>query len=435
VGGLILAKSSGGQEPTFTTETDPVTGEVKGFVSITLDNTSFPRVSDIKGMAFSVVVNPAVVQFASSNITFNKGDGQATATLTRTGDTSNAVTVDYRTYDGTANERSDYSPTFGSVTFGPGETSKQVSVPLIDHGYGTADFGAQRKFNIAIVNVIGGAMQAPNFTSVTINNPAPTNATVNPLDNADARFFVRQHYLDFLGREPDQGGWDFWANQITSCGADPQCVQVKRINASAAYFLSIEFQQTGYLVERTYKAAYGNLPNAPVPLKFSEFLPDTHALNQGVVVLQTGWENVLESNKRSFLDQFVQRSRFLTAFPLSMTAAQFVDQLNANAGNALSPAERNQLVSDLDSGARTRAQVLRAVAENQKFQNAESNRAFVLMQYFGYLRRDPNSGPDSDFAGYNFWLNKLNSFNGDYLNAEMVKAFISSQEYRQRFAP
>jgi len=59
----------------------------------------------------------------------------------------------------------------------------------------------------------------------------------------------------------------------------------------------------------------------------------------------------------------------------------------------------------------------------------------VLMQYFGYLRRDPNSGPDADFGGYNFWLNKLNSFNGDYIKAEMVKAFISSQEYRQRFAP
>ena len=433
--GLVLAKSSGGQDATFTTETDPVTGEVKGYVSITLDNTSFPRVSDLKGMVFNVVVNPAVVQFAANNITVNKGDGQATATLTRTGDTSNAVTVNYRTYDGTANERSDYSPTFGSVTFGPGETSKQVTVPLINHGYGTADFGAQRKFSIAIVNVFGGAMQAPNFTTVTINNPAATNATVNPLDNTDARFFVRQHYLDFLGREPDQAGWDFWANQITSCGADQQCLEVKRINASASFFLAIEFQQTGYLVERTYKAAYGNLPNAPVPLKFSEFLPDTHALAQGVVVLQTGWENVLENNKQSFLDQFVQRSRFITAFPLSMTAAQFVDQLNANIGNALSPAERDQLVNELDSGAKTRAQVLRAVAENQKFQNAESNRAFVLMQYFGYLRRDPNSGPDADFAGYNFWLTKLNSFNGDYIKAEMVKAFISSLEYRQRFAP
>jgi hypothetical protein len=55
------------------------------------------------------------------------------------------------------------------------------------------------------------------------------------------------------------------------------------------------------------------------------------------------------------------------------------------------------------------------------------------MQYFGYLRRDPDSGPDSDLSGYYFWLNKLNSFNGDYQQAEMVKAFLVSGEYRARF--
>ena len=57
----------------------------------------------------------------------------------------------------------------------------------------------------------------------------------------------------------------------------------------------------------------------------------------------------------------------------------------------------------------------------------------MLMQYFGYLRRDPNQSPDTDFAGYDFWLNKLDRFNGNFVDAEMVKAFISSAEYRQRF--
>jgi hypothetical protein len=98
-------------------------------------------------------------------------------------------------------------------------------------------------------------------------------------------------------------------------------------------------------------------------------------------------------------------------------------------------AERNQLVNDLTTSAKTRAQVLRAVAENQDLNNAEFNRAFVLMQYFGYLRRNPNDPQDADFTGYEFWLTKLNQFNGDYIAAEMVKAFISSDEYRQRFGP
>ena len=79
--------------------------------------------------------------------------------------------------------------------------------------------------------------------------------------------------------------------------------------------------------------------------------------------------------------------------------------------------------------------MLRAVAEDQDLSNAEFNRAFVLMQYFGYLRRDPNSGQDIDYSGYDFWLHKLIQFNGDYNQAEMVKAFITSVEYRQRFGP
>jgi hypothetical protein len=118
-----------------------------------------------------------------------------------------------------------------------------------------------------------------------------------------------------------------------------------------------------------------------------------------------------------------------------MPPDQFVDKLNTNAGNPLSTAERNQLVSDLTSGMKTRAQVLRTIAEDPDLVNAESNRAFVLMQFFGYLRRNPNDPQDTDYTGYDFWLAKLNQFNGNFQNAEMVKAFISSLEYRQRFGP
>jgi hypothetical protein len=109
--------------------------------------------------------------------------------------------------------------------------------------------------------------------------------------------------------------------------------------------------------------------------------------------------------------------------------------VNANAGNPLATSESDQLVADLNSGAKDRAQVLRSVAEHASLKGAEFNRAFVLMQFFGYLRRNPNDAPDSDYAGYEFWLSKLNQFNGNYIDAEMVKAFIASSEYSQRFAP
>jgi len=118
-----------------------------------------------------------------------------------------------------------------------------------------------------------------------------------------------------------------------------------------------------------------------------------------------------------------------------MTNAAFVDALNANAGGALSASERNQLVTDLTSGAKNHAQTLRAIVENTNFTNSQFNKAFVLTQYFGYLRRNPYDSPDSNFDGYNFWLNKLNGFNGNFVNAEMVKAFINSTEYRSRFGP
>ncbi len=253
----------------------------------------------------------------------------------------------------------------------------------------------------------------------------------NPIDRAD--FFVHRHYLDFLNREPDAAGLAFWTNEITSCGTDLQCIEIKRINVSAAFFLSIEFQNTGYLVYRMYKAAYDDLPGAPVPLTREEFLPDTLRIREGLVVGRPGWEQLLENNKNAFAAEFVARSRFTSAFPPAMTAAQFVDRLNQNAGGVLSPAERNQLVNDLASGAKTRAQVLRAVAEDQDLKNAEFNKSFVLMQYYGYLLRNPNSPPDTNFDGFHFWLNKLNQFNGNFIQAEMVKAFISSLEYRRRF--
>jgi hypothetical protein len=256
----------------------------------------------------------------------------------------------------------------------------------------------------------------------------------------DTQFFVRQHYRDFLSREPDAEGLAFWTNQITSCGSDQACIEARRINDSASFFLSIEFQETGYLVYRLYKASYGNALGAPVPIRLSEFLPDTRKVGQDVIVRQSGWEQKLESNKQAFAAEFVQRPRFLSAYPTSMSSEQFVDALFANAGVTPSASDRTAVINEFPFAASTadvaaRARALRRVTENSTLQQQEFNRAFVLMQYFGYLQRNPNDAPDGNFDGYNFWLNKLNQFNGNYIEAEMVKAFLSSIEYRRRFGP
>jgi hypothetical protein len=239
----------------------------------------------------------------------------------------------------------------------------------------------------------------------------------NPIDVAS--YLVRQHYVDFLDREPDEAGGDFWASQITNCGLDAQCFEVKRIHVSAAFFLSIEFQETGYFVYRLYKSSYGRMPWR------AEFMPDTLAVSRGVIVGKPGWVERLAASKQAFLDAWVQRPDFMARYS-SLTNRQYVDTLIANLGVQISPADRNQLVQDLASGS-SRASVLGRLSENEAFSRAEFNSAFVLMQYIGYLGRDPDS------AGFNFWLNKLNWFNGDYGKAEMVKAFLWSIEYRTRF--
>ena len=187
-----------------------------------------------------------------------------------------------------------------------------------------------------------------------------------------------------------------------------------------------------------YKTAFGNLTGAPVPVRNNEFMNDTKQVGQDVQVGIDNWSAQLEANKQAYTLAFVQRPEFLAAYPNTLTATDVVTQLDSNAGNVLSTTEKSELVAILGStpaDATKRATVLRSVAENSQLRIAQFNRAFVLMQYFGYLRRNCNDAPDSDFKGYTFWLNKLDSFGGDFVSAEMVKSFIISEEYRQRFGP
>ena len=238
----------------------------------------------------------------------------------------------------------------------------------------------------------------------------------NAVDTAD--YFVRQHYLDFLGREPDESGFNFWSDQILSCGADAGCRERRTINVSAAYFLSIEFQQTGGLVDGLYRASYGRAP------RYAEFMPDTAVVARDVVVGRANWAQLLEANKQAFVAAWVDRADFRAAYD-GLANDAYVNALVTHAGGF--NGDRDALVSSLNNGTMTRAAVLRQVVENEGFVHAKRNETFVMMEYFGYLRRDP------DADGYQFWLNKLNQFGGNFEQAEMVKAFISSGEYRNRF--
>jgi hypothetical protein len=388
------------------------------------------------------LINAAsTVQFSSATHSINETAKKVLLTVSRTGSTATEASVDFASADGAtgnvADRRRDYTQTLGTLRFAPGEATKTISVFITD------DVSPEppETFIVSLSNANGAVLGAPNSTTVTINSDDAT-AGSNPVDpnSFNPEFFVRQHYVDFLNREPDPDGLAFWTGNFAECGGNQQCLEAKRINVSAAFFLSIEFQETGYLVYRFYKAAYGDASSPGVAgtvpvIRLDEFQLNTQSIGEGVRVGVGNWQQQLENNKAAYTLDFVQRPRFLAVYPTTMSPAQFVDGLNLKAGGVLSAFERQQLIAELtaDNTTRGRASVLRKVAEDTELRANELRRAFVLMQYYGYLRRNPDDPQDTDFRGWKFWHDKLNQFSGDFVRAEMVKAFITSIEYKQRF--
>lgn len=372
------------------------------------------------------------VQFGGPSASISETAGSVSINVTRAGDISGTSTVNYATFDGSpptppattpmpATQGKDYLFAAGTLTFGPGQLSRTFTIFLTDDAYQETP----ETINLVLSNPTGAALGSQSTAVITItDNDTPPPAT-NPID--DAQFFVRQHYLDFLNRTPDAGGLSFWTGTITSCGADAQCTQVKRINASAAFFLSIEFQKTGLTAYLAPKEALGAIP------LYGRFEIDTQALQQNLVFGQPGFDAQLEANKSAFFADFVTRPEFFTKYPATQSGSAFIDALIAtiqsSSGVDLTP-RRPDLVNEYLQGAtqaQSRVRVVRKAIDYPEVVAAEFNSSFVTMQYFGYLRRDP------DQPGFTFWLNKLNAFGGDFIKAEMVKAFITSSEYRQRF--
>ncbi len=276
---------------------------------------------------------------------------------------------------------------------------------------------------------------------------APAACINNPIDCTE--FFVRQHYLDFLGRWPDAPGHGFWTDNITKC-TDParrpaeqtqaECIDTQEVNTSAAFFLSPEFQYTGYFVYRLYKGSL--IQNgAGRPPTYLEFRNDVWRVAEGIIQNNQLSAAVLEANKKEFAESFIQRAEFRSLYD-RMSNFDYVERLFHTTGISVSVQERQALVQSLNNQTATRASVLQKVVDGvvviaegeqqfttsygRAFYEKEFNAAFVLMEYFGYLRRDP------DAAGYQHWLDKLN-FYGNFNDAEMVRSFILSPEYRARF--
>lgn len=246
--------------------------------------------------------------------------------------------------------------------------------------------------------------------------PPPMNAIDDPA------FFARQHYIDFLSREPETQGFNAWIMKLTECGrtgGGPQCLNDMRTEVSASFFRSEEFQFKGYFVYRFYKATLGRMP------KYAEFV-----LDMGRVTGRTDAEVI--ARREAFAREWLERAEFRARYD-GTTNAEFVDRLleAAGIGSVTYPAtgaaptlSREALIEQLNNGG-SRTEMVRSVVESAEVYQKEYNSAFVLMQYFGYLRRDPEDD------GYQAWLRVLNRNPADYRT--MVWGFVTSVEYRNRF--
>ncbi len=385
------------------------------------------------GAVYELFAKPNTVRFGGPGFAgfFDAAEnsGAAVVTVLREGDTTGVVTVDYETYDdptfgagnrcdlftSTALAKCDYVTTRGTLTFAAGQTQASFNVPLVVDGYTEGN----ERFFIRLRNPSGATLADTGESNVRILG---SGAQPNPLNNT--AFFVRQHYLDFFFREPEAG--QPWTNLLNNC-PDPfntnpnsPSAACDRITVSSAFFRSPEFYNKGYFVYRYYKATLGRLPT------YEEIITDMSRINGA-----TGPE--VEARRTEFVNAWLPRPGVAALYPATLSDAAFVDQLLLTAGVTLvtpdpvSGATRNSLVADLRAGNRTRAEVARTVVESRELDAKEFNGAFVAMQYFGYLRRDPEQ------TGYNNWLNYLNANPTDFRT--MVGGFINSVEYRLRFGP
>lgn len=343
---------------------------------------------------------PQTLRFDNSNYTVGEGGGSVNITIARPTGTNGNVSVDYAASGGTASERTDYTTLVGRLHFAPGETNKTLSFLVTEDGF----VEGSETVNLILSNPIGAVLGSPATAAVTISDNDSAGAA-NPINQTPV--FVRQHYHDFLNREPEPAGYQGWQDILNNC---PQgSIACDMIEVSSAFFRSPEFQQRGFFVYRFYSASYGRVPH------YAEFMPDMARVSG----FQTPQQE--EANRVAFVNDFMARQEFRDRYDQITDPRSYVEALEAAAGVVL--ANRESLIADLGAGRKTRAEVLRAVAESQEVTQKFYNQAFVIMQYFGYLRRD------ADILYLN-WIDTLDQ-TGDY--RIMVNGFLNSTEYRSRF--
>jgi hypothetical protein len=376
--------------------------------------------SDADNVAITVV-DARQLQLSSAAFKASEPAGHATITVTRTGNTSQPASVDYATSDlsglnncnvntGNASQRCDYTAMAGTVNFAAGQTSATFSIPLINDVY----VEGPETLTVTLSNPVGGILGSQVSSTLSILDNDLAAGAPNPIDNAT--FFIRQHYLDFLNREPEASGLAAWLAILNNCPAgDKSC---DRIGVSSGFFRSRESFERTYFIYRFYETALGRKPT------YDEYQQDIKRVTGFLTNAQ------LEARKAEFAEDFVQRADFKALYDSKADGAPYVNAIVATAG--VTPSNTTDVSNRQGAHTITRGQALRELVESPEISQAFFNEAFVVIGYFAYLRRDPD-------AAYLVWIGKLNnppagqSFEDTY--REMIRGFIESNEYRARFGP
>jgi Calx-beta domain/Domain of unknown function DUF11/Bacterial Ig domain/Domain of unknown function (DUF4214) len=375
-------------------------------------------ISDSQGLGTIVSEDTPLVGFSASSYTVAESGLHATITVNRLGDTSKTATVDYATSDpsglndcsqvtGNASQRCDYATSVGTLRFAPGESSKTIFIPIVNDVY----VEGPESFTITLSNSSNADLDSTKSATVNITDD-DNGGAINPI--TDDAFFIRQLYIDFLGREPEPAGLQGWLDVLHN--ANGQCkipTDCDRIAVALGFVRSPEFQDRGYFAFRFYVAALGRNPS------YAEFIPDVARLS--------GFLNPaeLEANKVAFVNEFMNRQEFKLKYdPTIGDPTSYVDGLLQTAGLPNHPS-RNAWIAGLSNNTLTRAQVLRQLIESTEVYTKFYNQAIIVMNYFGFLRRDPD-------AAYQTWIDIFNHTN-DY--RVITNGFINSPEYPLRVGP
>jgi photosystem II stability/assembly factor-like uncharacterized protein len=358
---------------------------------------------------------PPNIQLSAPSFSGSEGDGTVAITVTRTGDNSGSASVNFKTFDiaglqsctfmnSRGSERCDYVTSVGTVRFAAGESSRRIDVPLIDDALVEGD----ETFTFVLSNAVGATLGATNSATVTILDNDSVTSTANPIDGVE--FFIRQQYLDILNRQPDSVGLGNWVNTLGQCPnggfGEPATSECDRLHVAAGFFQSDEFLNRGYWAFRFYMMSQNERPT------YAQFIPDMAQVGGPKSPAEE------EASKLAFADAFVQRPEFVARY-----------------GNVSGQALANALLQKTGlpsstftvAGNMTNAQVLRGVVETSAVRERYLTEGTVAIQYFGFLRRDP------DAVGYQ---NNVDTLNANPSNLRhMIFIFIYSSEYRSRFGP